>query len=136
MTTPGRKVLGKRMREVVQVLQDHGPSKVAELQRHIGDIDRRNLYKTCNCLMAMDLITTAPRDGCKANYKVYCLTADHLKLIAEYERSVWRNENRKSVAKPKDEKLIALGTETIYEWPRSAWGKASSVFGFSDRSGA
>ena len=132
MTTTGRKVLGKRMREVCQVLQDHGPSKVAELQRHIGDIDRRNLYKTCNCLIAMGLITTAPRYDCKANYKVYCLTADHLKLIAEYERSVWRNSNRKSVAKPKEKKLISLGTETPPDWPRSAWGKASSVFGFQE----
>jgi len=132
MTTPGRKVLGKRMREVCQVLQDHGPSKVAELQRHIGDIDRRNLYKTCNCLIAMGLITTALRDGCKANYKVYCLTADHLKLIAEYERSVWRNENRKPVPIRPEKKLIALGNETIPDWPRSAWGKASSVFGFQE----
>jgi len=132
MTTPGRKVLGKRMREVCQVLQDHGPSKVAELQRHIGDIDRRNLYKTCNFLISMGLITTAPRYDCKANYKVYSLTADHLKLIAEYERSVWRNENRKPVPIRPEKKLIALGNETIPDWPRSAWGKASSVFGFQE----
>ncbi len=86
--TAGRPV-GKRIRQVCQILQNHGSNGIRRIQHHMPEVQATNISKYCRRAEAMGLVTRKLNDD---GFAVYTVKPNWEALIDEDSESPLRHQ--------------------------------------------